>query len=502
MFVRFRHMILLIVLTCCTFAVAAQVKMTMPDSVYAGTTKRYQVDPNQEAPSTYTWWIDGVIQVGATTNVIDINWTTTLPYPHILEVQELSENGCPGPIRSGEVFVLSLGLAATGTNAVICGTYGSIDFSFTNVPNGTYTINYDGGSFNNVEVRSNKAILSIPAGVYQNLSITIAGITSPPGVNITLADPAPLGRPLISTNKNISCQGLSDGEITVTMSGGKPDYYYSFDGGTTWSATAFPSPIVITGLSAGLYSITVKDANQCISNPSTTTFVREPEILTGLITGINPDCPGGNNGSATVTVTGGTAPYSYLWSNGQTTAGITNLTEGLYTVTISDSKNCTTTLTHTVGLSPDVIKPSLNPPDPFIGCVEDLRSVRYDPSTQKIIYDQPDFYTFQPGNTLLDLNTALFSDNCNLDCPVQIRWRIDFSPTPDLTPPHNMVTKDPVTGTGQPSATTGSIQFPGDGVNYNEVIHLITYWIVDCSGNISDPKTQTITITPRPKIIN
>jgi len=498
MFTQFRHIIILVILFFIALRIAAQ--HPMPDHVCTGTTKHYHVDPNPVPGSTYSWRIEGVALPGSTTHEIDITWEFAGTY--LLEVQELSANGCPGPVRSGEVFVLTLGLAATGISASTCDGYGSIEFSFSNVPNGIYAINYDGGSFSNVAVRDDKANVSVPAGDYQNLSITIAGITSSPGVNITLTDPEPLARPLISTNKNVSCQGLSNGEITVTLSGGRPDYYYSFDGGITWSATALPSPIVITGLSAGLYSVTVKDANHCISSQSATTLVREPEILNAIVTGINSDCVGGTNGSATVTVDGGTTPYSYLWSNGQTTAGIANLTEGLYSVTITDSKNCTTSISRTVSLSPDVTKPAFIPPDPFIGCVEDLRSVRYNPLIQMINYDQPDFYTFQPGNSLLDLNTALFSDNCNLAFPVQIRWRIDFSPAPDPTPPHNLVTKEPITGTGQPSATAGSIQFPGDGVNYNVVIHRITYWIVDCSGNISDPKTQTITIRPRPKIIN
>lgn len=497
-----KQTILMIILTCTVFLATAQVNMTMPDHVYRGATKRYQVEPNPNSPSTYIWWIDGVIQSGATTHVIDITWTSTLPNPHILEVQEISADGCQGQKQSGEVFVVELGLAATGTNSVICNLPGRIDFTFTNVPDGTYTIDYTGGSFTNVIVSDNKASVPAPSGNYANLSVTISGITSPLGVNVTITAPLNLVRPLIAVNKTVSCHGGSDGELIVTIADGTPNYYYSFDGGTTWSAEAYPSPIVVPGLSAGLYAITVKDANDCLSPSSPATAVSEPGQITAIITGTNPDCTQGSSGTATVSASGGTAPYTYLWSNGQTTPVADNLPPGNYTVTITDSNNCSITVNHTVVRDPDVTKPLFTLPEPFIACVEDLRSVRYDPVSQQVIYDQPDYYTFKPGDLQLDLNPALFTDNCDLNCQVEIRWRIDFSPAPGTIPPHDMITQPPVTGTGQPSEVTGTIQFPGDGVNFNEVVHHITYWIVDCSGNVSEPMTQTITIRPRPNIIN
>jgi len=54
--------------------------------------------------------------------------------------------------------------------------------------------------------------------------------------------------------------------------------------------------------------------------------------------------------------------------------------------------------------------------------------------------------------------------------------------------------------TGQPSTFGSDILFSGDGINFTNFIHTITYWIVDCAGNVSDPRTQTITIKPRPNI--
>ena len=74
---------------------------TMPDNVSAGQTRLYYVDP--EPGSTYTWWIDGVVQTGFTTNEFVHTWND--PDTCLLEVREYSAFGCQGPVRSGQVYV-------------------------------------------------------------------------------------------------------------------------------------------------------------------------------------------------------------------------------------------------------------------------------------------------------------------------------------------------------------------------------------------------------------
>jgi len=139
-------------------------------------------------------------------------------------------------------------------------------------------------------------------------------------------------------------------------------------------------------------------------------------------------------------------------------------------------------------------------PDPFIECVESIHTATYDIVKKEVITDRPDYFTFKPGDARLDLNPSNFVDIIPPSCAVEIHWKIDFSPTPDPIT-HNPVTKAPVSGTGQPSAITENILFPGDGVDFNNVVHTITYQIVDCYGHVSYTNTQTITIKPRPKIL-
>jgi subtilisin-like proprotein convertase family protein len=143
----------------------------------------------------------------------------------------------------------------------------------------------------------------------------------------------------------------------------------------------------------------------------------------------------------------------------------------------------------------DNIKPTFNVPAALEECVEIVAAATYNGATMDIDPDRPEYFTFVAGNTSLDLNPSTFGDNCPLSCVVEIRWKIDMhdgTRIPALPVAYQ---------TGQPSAFGSDIRFLGDGVGHTNTIHTITYWIVDCSGNVSDPKTQTITIKPRPTII-
>lgn len=340
MFKQIRYMLLQALVLLSTFEIAAQAPM--PDYVYIGATKHYNVDPNSAPGSTYTWKIDGVIQVGFITHEIDITWNTKGKY--LLEVQERSLNGCFGPVRSGQVFVNPIpGLNAEGINPANCDADGSIQLTFTNVPDGTYTVVYDAGSFSNVAIVGGNANVTAPLGIYNNLNISIAGYTTAPGVNITLMAPAIPPPPFVFVKKNVNCNGLSDGEITVAITGSDPDYYYSLNGGATWSATAFSSPFTVKGLSPNSYSVIIKDANGCISAPSEIVSIIQPEALTAATTVTYSDSFGGNISTVTAIANGGTPPYTYLWSNGQTIPTIKDLTAKNYTLEITDNYGCKAT---------------------------------------------------------------------------------------------------------------------------------------------------------------
>ncbi|HXB12098.1 MAG TPA: hypothetical protein VNZ45_08950, partial [Bacteroidia bacterium] len=145
---------------------------------------------------------------------------------------------------------------------------------------------------------------------------------------------------LTTTQVNPTC-GNTNGSATVGVSGGVAPYTYTWSpsGGTSANAT---------GLSAGTYTVTVKDKNGCTATASVTLVASASVVAT--ISANNPvKCNGGATGSATVTATGGTAPYTYTWTPvGGTNATASNLTAGTYTITVKDKNGCVGTASVTI----------------------------------------------------------------------------------------------------------------------------------------------------------
>jgi hypothetical protein len=104
----------------------------------------------------------------------------------------------------------------------------------------------------------------------------------------------------------------------------------------------------ISGLAAGTYTVTVTDANLCTDTESVTITQPAAAVLAAINDSTNVLCYGGLTGSATASASGGVAPYTYLWSNGQTDATISGLAAGTYTVTVTDANLCTDTESVTI----------------------------------------------------------------------------------------------------------------------------------------------------------
>ncbi|WP_417786508.1 PKD domain-containing protein, partial [Tenacibaculum sp.] len=128
---------------------------------------------------------------------------------------------------------------------------------------------------------------------------------------------------------NVTCNGNSDGEADLTVTGGKAPYTYSWSTGATTED--------VNGLDVGTHSVIVTDANGCIALADVT--ITEPPVLLLSLLGSDLSC-GGSDGAIDLTVSGGTADYTFLWNTGATTEDLSGLTEGTYTVTVTDANGC------------------------------------------------------------------------------------------------------------------------------------------------------------------
>ncbi|MBN4081554.1 SprB repeat-containing protein, partial [bacterium AH-315-C07] len=155
-------------------------------------------------------------------------------------------------------------------------------------------------------------------------------------VTFTITEPPVLTAVLVPTNP--TCNAVCNGSIDLTPGGGAGGFTFAWTGGQT-----LEDPL---NLCDGLYIVTVTDLNQCtLSNRVT---LAEPTLLVATGSATNVTCPGGSDGQARVSVTGGTANFTYHWSNPFTSGPkpgvkdtISNLTAATYTVTVVDAGPCT-----------------------------------------------------------------------------------------------------------------------------------------------------------------
>ena len=144
-----------------------------------------------------------------------------------------------------------------------------------------------------------------------------------------------------TSSTNVSCNGGSNGVGTVTPSGGVGPYSYIWvpQGGS--AATA-------SGLPAGTYNVIISDGTTSLTQPVT---IVEPSLLGGNVSKTDATSALAADGSATVTASGGTAPYTYSWApSGGTAATATGLTQGAYSVTVTDDNGCVAMASANVGV--------------------------------------------------------------------------------------------------------------------------------------------------------
>lgn len=258
-------------------------------------------DPNAQQTATATGLADGQYTVVLT----DANGCTNFEQFNLFEPSELS----------GIIDVVDV-----NCNSVCDGS------AQVTPVNGVGTITY---LWDDANIQSTSTASNLCAGNYTVI------LTDGTGCKDTL--PAVIDEPTLLTAivdqvSDATCNGVCDGFANITPTGGVMPYSYLWSNGAT-TQTA-------TNLCSGNYSCLITDANGC--SITVNVQISQPVSLTGVMTSVDATCYGLNNGSATYTVSGGTAPYTYQWDDAgfQTTVQAANIVAGAYTVNVTDDNGC------------------------------------------------------------------------------------------------------------------------------------------------------------------
>lgn len=374
---------------------------------FGGTNGSITVTPSGGV-SPYDFSIDG----GTTYSVLDGTTNTfTGLAAGSYNIRVRDANNCETAVTPISVTQPAAAVTAVTTpTAVFC--FGGATGSILVTPSGgvgPYDFSIDGGTTYGVIDQNTHTFINLSAGSY-NIRVRDANNCETAVIPTTVNQPAVLSA--ITTPVNVTCNGAATGSILVTPSGGTAPYDFSIDGGTTYPAVSLPNH-TFTGLSAGTYNISVRDANSCVVAVTPVTITQPASPVTAVTTPTNASCFGGGNGSILVTPSGGASLYDFSIDGGatypvagQATHTFINLTAGSYNIRVRDANGCESSVIGTaVGQASDVTFTPVVTDATCFGGVNGSISVT--PAGGAGPYD----FSIDGGATysVLDLNTHVFN---------------------------------------------------------------------------------------------
>jgi large repetitive protein len=230
-------------------------------------------------------------------------------------------------------FVVTQPLALSLTSSTVDEqTFGGCDGSATVNPTGgtaPYTYAWTGGQTTQTATGLCPATYTVTVtdanGCTAQRTVTINALTC-------------TGFAVAVNTTSLTCSEAGNGAATAVVTNGTAPFSYLWSTGATTQA--------ISGIAAGNYSVTVTDALNC--EQSVDGVVTQPDLLQAATAVDNVTCFGFANGTIDLTVTGGTTPYSFAWSNGSTSEDLTGLGPNTYNVTVTDANGCTVNRSATV----------------------------------------------------------------------------------------------------------------------------------------------------------
>lgn len=302
--------------TTCTFQVTeltpVSVSYTSTDVTCAGMVNGTALITPSGGSGNYTYYWSSGSTTNSSTNLSGGTYT----------VIAYDFRNCSGSAQIVIDEPAPLAISLTSNNVTCNGA--SDGSAYVSVIGGTapYTVNWYSNS-------SLMQPIDMPPGVYSVEVIDANGCSTTSGFSIT--EPNLLTVAAIS--ENVTCYGIANGYVNTSISGGVPPYQFNWSNGAGIQN--------LNSLSPGNYTLTVTDNNACTA----TVFVQitEPSLLNGSVSSTNALCNATATGTATANVWGGVGNYSYLWSNGVTSAINNSLVAGVYTINVTDLNSCSFT---------------------------------------------------------------------------------------------------------------------------------------------------------------
>ncbi len=273
------------------------------------------------SPYSYSWNTTPVQNSATASNLPAGSYTCTIT----------DANGC-GTSITATITQPGLALSAViGSSADVLCFGNNTGSAIAAAAGGTAPYSY---AWNSTPVQNTAAASNLSAGAYTCTITDIKGCVTI--ANATISQPSAPLNATIASQTNVDCRGNNTGSASLSVSGGTPAYSYA------WNTSPVQTTAAAAGLTSGSYTCTITDAHGCTSTQDVTVTQPAAALTASISAQTNVLIFGQSTGSATVTASGGTAPYAQSWSNGQTTATATGLAAGSYTVTVTDANGCST----------------------------------------------------------------------------------------------------------------------------------------------------------------
>ncbi len=243
-------------------------------------------------------------------------------------------------------------------------------------------------------------------------------IVTPIDVTYTITQPEILE--VTVSHTDLSCNADNNAQATAHITGGTPPYHVQWSNGVYGTENK--------NLIAGNYVVYITDSYGCDASEEVT--VNQPETLQIHVDLVDdPDCFGGNDGAISLSIEGGTPPYTYAWNTGATTSTLENLSAGTYTFSLNDAMGCATATEITL-TEPDPLTIELGP-SVYLCADQSVTLEAYiDDPEASYFWNSSGFVSFSPSVTLNESGTYQVLVTSSLGCQVSDSIEIFVSEKP------------------------------------------------------------------------